>query len=96
MSDKTKKILIITISVILVFAAFITIPMAAKKRISSKFHSTRATYEECLYAIEGYVPMDSPINRVSVRTDFTYENESGGGIYKNKINIKAAVTVPYL
>ena len=29
MSGKTKKILIITISVILVFAAFITIPMAA-------------------------------------------------------------------
>ena len=38
------------------------------------------------------MPKDSPISRVSVKTDFSHEYESGGGIYKNKINITVFLT----
>ncbi len=83
----TIRAVSIALLVILAFVAFITIPMAAKKRISSEFHFTRALYEACLHEIEGYVPEDSPISHVTVWKGFLCENKSGSNNYKNRINI---------
>lgn len=87
MSKKAKSIIIISVSVVFAFIAFITIPMIAKRRVTSEFHSTRASYEECLHAIEGYVPYDSSISHIQVRTDFACKKESGYDYYTNGIYI---------
>lgn len=89
LSQKNNLAAVLVFLLIAVVIVVLVVIVKVSAYIStSRFYSAQALYEEYLHSIEGYVPENSPIDHIVVKTDFS----EYGNIYRNHTTIWVYVT----
>ena len=72
LSNKENLVAVTVLKIIAIVIAFLAIVVITGVYLSTfGFYHTRALYEEYLHSIEEYVPENSPIDHIEVKTDFS-------------------------
>ena len=72
LSNKENLVAVTVLKIIAIVIAFLAIVVIMGVYLSTfGFYHTRALYEEYLHSIEEYVPENSPIDHIEVKTDFS-------------------------